>query len=44
MNLKSMKKTGNRSAERESWFKKHKFGIIMTIEVIIFIILAIKIR
>ena len=44
MNLKSMRKTGNRSAERKSWFKKHKFGIIMTIEFIIFIILAIKIR
>ena len=44
MNLKSMKKTGNRSAKRESWFKKHKFSIIITIEVIIFVILAVKIR
>lgn len=44
MNLKSMRKIGNRSAERESWFKKHKFSVIMTIEVIIFVILAAKIR
>lgn len=44
MNLKSSKKTSNRSAERESWFKRHKFGIIMAIEVVIFIILAVKIR
>ena len=44
MNLKSMKKTGNRSAERESWFKSHLTGIILTIEVIIFVILAVKIR
>ena len=44
MNLKSSKKTGNRSAKRESWFKKHKFGIIMTTELIIFIIAAVIIR
>lgn len=44
MNLKSMRRISNRSAERESWFKKHKFSIIMTIEVTIFVILAIEIR
>lgn len=44
MNLKLMKKTGDRSAERKSWIVKHGLTIILILEIAALLYLSVIIH
>lgn len=44
MNLKSMKKTGNRSAERKSWIERHGLTVVLILEITVLFYLAVIIH